>query len=978
MVCSDSEAPCPIFVDLDGASEYTLSSIKDKLEDSNNKKKVVALEHAILHLLNHEDVAPLLMTIIRFVLPSNHHRLKRLVHLFFQIFDFSAPDGTVREESILVCNALCNDLSSPNEYIRGSVLRLISKIRHWTIVQPMIGAILENLKHPEPYVHRNALLCLSKIAERFGTDCVMSAIEDTERLLLGDTSVDVKVQAFNMLRVCEPSLAVQYLLNVEGSLLSFHPRLHLEVLSSFFVLSSFNSQVRSVMMRIAMMLMENSQDNAVRVEGAQIVCRLKSTPVEARRAAASCLIKILLDEPDLNVKMLVLSMLNALYVRSSTLGDVPNVLENRVMDIVHSLNGWSRQVTLGILSLALRCLTRQNVEELLQSFKKAFIKADDIATYSPQQIAEYRILLIKAIHYTCGLYPERCGIVYDMLLGYLSHQHAQTAEDCALFFKQLTDILPQLREETIVKLLTFLELIPHSSVLSVCFWVIGEYAGQPQLSSHCCDTIYDMLAPFPFVTGVTTQPIVTSVEQVDIAATTTVVLQDGTYGAQLSEKRAEPAVTSTLREVLVEKCDSLLYCSIAQCMLKLAFISGNKDCIAKATHVVANLVQLMQNPDYVHIYSQRRLRSILKLCFGFLKDQEKFRPLLQEYINASKRKWTTQPLQTNFEFKGEVEDQISYSTIFGDLGEDEWSMEDDTEFGSIQLLGDCDIDKVLNTGASLHVVPTKELGKRDYTNYHQFTSLMDALYVEGTLSVVGTRMYLTLYLTNTSEGLLQNIRVELCANDRIEISAIPLITLAAGESGTIHANFKIKQSQNDVLYGHVYFDKKSGIQECLSFNPLSVCMYDYIQPSFISPVLFRSYWADFEWEHKIHIQPVDMKPMELLRSLLSVTHMTVVGLSPAPSMKSAPGAAGHAEFLAKYMKYLETLPELAPMMNEASFFAVNLFCRTLHEELALANLSVTRQSDGLYTGCFKIRSRTQGVALSLGERVTSLQRTFVI
>lgn len=48
MVCSDSEAPCPIFVDLDGASEYTLSSIKDKLEDSNNKKKVVALEHAIL------------------------------------------------------------------------------------------------------------------------------------------------------------------------------------------------------------------------------------------------------------------------------------------------------------------------------------------------------------------------------------------------------------------------------------------------------------------------------------------------------------------------------------------------------------------------------------------------------------------------------------------------------------------------------------------------------------------------------------------------------------------------------------------------------------------------------------------------------------------------------------------------------------------------------------------------------------------
>lgn len=978
MLCSDSEAPCPIYVDLDGASDRTLSSIKEKLEDTNCKKKVIALEHAILHLLNHEDVSPLLMSIIRFVLPSSHHRLKKLVHLFFQIFDFSTPDGSVREESILVCNALCNDLSSPNEYVRGSVLRLISKLRHWNIVQPMISAILDNMKHPDPYVHRNALICLTKIAERFGPDCVMSAIEDTERLLLGDTTVSVKVHAFNFLRVCEPSLAVQYLINVEGSLLAFPTNFHLEVLSSFSCLSSSNSNVRAVMMRIAVMLMENSQDNAVRIEGAQIVCRLKSSPIEARRAAASSLIKILLDESDLNVKMMVLSMLNSLYARSSFLGDVPNVLESHVMDIVRSMNGTSRQVTVGILSIALRSLTRQNVEDLLQSFKKAFTKADDIATYSPQQVAEYRILLIKAIHYACGLYPERSGIVYDMLLGYLSHQHTQTAEDCALFFKQLTEILPQLREETVVKILTFLDIIPHSTVLSVCFWVIGEYSGTDMLAHHCCEAIYDTLAPFPFIKGGACGEGEYEEGDNGVRSTTTVVLQDGTYGAQLSEKRTKPSPLNSLRALVLNKCDSLLYCSIAQCLLKLAYTSGSQKCTAKATLVVASLTQLMRTPENTPVFSQRRMRSILKLCFGFLKDPEKFKPLVEEYLRASKRKWNTKSTAPSFDLKGEVEDPITYSVIFGDLCDDEWSTDDDVEVGTMQTVDEFDLEKVLNAGSSIYTLPRKDSEKRDYANIHQFTSLMDAVYVESSWNVINTRMYLTLYIKNNTESLLQNIRVELCANDRLEISQIPIITLGAGEGSKIQVNFKIKKSQNDVLYGHVYFDKKSGIQECLPLNPMSICMYDYIQPSFISPVLFRSYWSDFEWEHKINIPPVHMKPLNILKELLQATHMTVVGLSPPPSLKSSPGAAGQSEFLTKYMEYIKKLPELAPLVNDTSFFALNLFCRTIHEEEALANLSVVKQADNLYTCCFKIRSRTQDVALSLGERVSTVQRTFVV
>lgn len=39
-------------------------------------------------------------------------------------------------------------------------------------------------------------------------------------------------------------------------------------------------------------------------------------------------------------------------------------------------------------------------------------------------------------------------------------------------------------------------------------------------------------------------------------------------------------------------------------------------------------------------------------------------------------------------------------------------------------------------------------------------------------------------------------------------------------------------------------------------------------------------------------------------------------------------------------------------------------------EDALANLSVERTSEGMITGHVRIRSKTQGIALSLGDRIT--------
>ncbi len=44
------------------------------------------------------------------------------------------PDGALLPEMILVCNALRNDLSHPNEFVRGATLRFLCRLQEVSIL----------------------------------------------------------------------------------------------------------------------------------------------------------------------------------------------------------------------------------------------------------------------------------------------------------------------------------------------------------------------------------------------------------------------------------------------------------------------------------------------------------------------------------------------------------------------------------------------------------------------------------------------------------------------------------------------------------------------------------------------------------------------------------------------------------------------------------------------------------------------------
>jgi coatomer subunit beta len=82
------------------------------------------------------------------------------------------------------------------------------------------------------------------------------------------------------------------------------------------------------------------------------------------------------------------------------------------------------------------------------------------------------------------------------------------------------------------------------------------------------------------------------------------------------------------------------------------------------------------------------------------------------------------------------------------------------------------------------------------------------------------------------------------------------------------------------------------------------------------------------------------------------------------------------EFVAHIAK-VTNMRVLTPLgaLDSCNFLAANLYARSIFGEDALVNISVENKADGSIRGHIRIRAKTQGVALSLGDRITARQKS---
>jgi len=129
-------------------------------------------------------------------------------------------------------------------------------------------------------------------------------------------------------------------------------------------------------------------------------------------------------------------------------------------------------------------------------------------------------------------------------------------------------------------------------------------------------------------------------------------------------------------------------------------------------------------------------------------------------------------------------------------------------------------------------------------------------------------------------------------------------------------------------------------EQCVILNDIHIDIMDYIKPAYCTEAQFRSMWTEFEWENRVNVSTTMSDPRAYLAHIMKATNMSCL------------------------------TPEGA-LSGDCDFLSANMYARSLFGEDALANLSIERTESGAITGHVRIRSKTQGIALSLGDRITT-------
>jgi coatomer subunit beta len=228
---------------------------------------------------------------------------------------------------------------------------------------------------------------------------------------------------------------------------------------------------------------------------------------------------------------------------------------------------------------------------------------------------------------------------------------------------------------------------------------------------------------------------------------------------------------------------------------------------------------------------------------------------------------------------------------------------------------------------------------------HQLTGFADPVYCEAYVRVHEYDIVLEMTLINRTDTTLTNVTVELSVmGDLRLVERPPPFTLGPRDSRTVKGSVKVASTETGHIFGNVVYGGASGTdQTVINLAEIHVDILDYILPAQCSDSTFRSMWADFEWENKVSVNTHLTSLHDFVRYVAKVTNMRV--LTP-----------------------IDALPA------SVSFLAANLYARSIFGEDALVNISVEHRAEGTIKGHIRIRAKTQGVALSVGDRVTAKQK----
>ncbi|XP_013099788.2 coatomer subunit beta [Stomoxys calcitrans] len=952
---SQSTVPCYTIINSPDLEVPNEMQLKQDLEKGDTNVKIDTLKKVIQLLLNGERLSGLIMTIIRFVLPVQNHTIKKLLLIFWEIVPKTSPDGKLLQEMILVCDAYRKDLQHPNEFLRGSTLRFLCKLKEPELLEPLMPSIRACLEHRHSYVRRNAVLAIFTIYKNFDW-----LVPDGPELIANflDTQQDMscKRNAFLMLLHADQERALNYLASCIDQVNNFGDILQLVIVELIYKVCHANPAERSRFIRCIYNLL-NSSSNAVRYEAAGTLITLSSAPT-AIKAAAGCYIELIVKESDNNVKLIVLDRLIAMKDNDN----MEKVMQDLVMDILRVLAAPDIEVRRKTLALAMDLVSSRNINEMVLVLKKEVSKTHNV---EHEDTGKYRQLLVRTLHSCSIKFPDVAASVIPVLVEFLSDTNELAAADVLIFIREAIQKFPSLRGLIIGHLIEAFPQIKSSKIHRAAVWILGEYVDDKGQILEVIDVITQTLGEIPMVeaeqrrlAGDQTEEEMSSANATPAAQTTSnsKVTSDGTYATQsafsvapVAKKEKRPP----LRQYLMDG-DFFIGAALSATLTKLVLRYADLEAEVRSQNRLSTRVMLIMS-SILHLgksgFPTKPITNDdtdrIFICLRTLSERT------EEAVEVFKR-YCREALGKMLDAQSEEDQRVlkEKQKAAAKVQPDDPVLFSQLSNGRENQLGENVFESSLNQA----LAGTKSTNMSDITSPNnklnkvtQLTGFSDPVYAEAYVNVNQYDIVLDVLIVNQTNDTLQNCTLELATLGDLKLVERPHpVVLAPHDFCNIKANVKVSSTENGIIFGNIVYDTSINTNVVV-LNTIHIDIMDYIIPATCTDTEFRQMWQDFEWENKVTVNTTFTDLHEYLKHLLKSTNMKCL------------------------------TPEKA-LSGQCGFMAANIYAKSIFGENALANLSIEKpvdDPDSKVTGHIRIRAKSQGMALSLGDKISSSQKLCV-
>jgi len=517
-----------------------------------------------------------------------------------------------------------------------------------------------------------------------------------------------------------------------------------------------------------------------------------------------------------------------------------------------------------------------------------------------------------------------------------------------------------------------LEEISHVKVFVTTFWILAEYSETSEDIYNVFQAVKKQLGEEPLVPeenekGEVVEDVSHSKEEVQkksqslststssSSSSSRKLNIDGSYATQSastetsSESSSKTGVNVPQLRPFILRGEYFVSVCLVSALTKLAFkmqaqeidqVTKNLivvDVLSIATQIL-NLGHSNIPTNKIDADSEERITYFIRLLCA--PEKIIVDCLLKEcrasLSNMLRKQEAQKPANTN-EIKKEIVSQVD------DLIKIRQLKKKGFEYDDVIDTDDMDVKLALGT------VTAKEnaSNKNSLSKVYQLTGFSDPIYAEAIINLHHYDIILDLTIINQTPETMQNVVLELSTRGDLKLFDKPQSYVIAPHS-TINIKSSIKISSTDisVIFGSIVYDiagTSSSDKNSVVLNDIHLDITDYLGPSDITTRQFRQMWLEFEWENKISVITKITNVNEFLRHIVKSTNMKVL------------------------------TPEYA-LQGECGFLSANLCAKSVFGEDALANISV-EESNGKLSGFIRIRCKSQGIAVSLGSKITEKQKS---